>query len=147
MFFLKYRIVSFNIKCDDTIAELKEELLWKNRKHNLVDEILDLNADIIGMQEVMLHQFDYFNDGLKSEYQSIYCSRDENATNEQIYLQTVRPMIEAAFHKTKVTCFAYGQTGSGKTFTIANILSGNIFNRVVFNFIICNNYICFGEFF
>ena len=43
---------------------------------------------------------------------------DENITNEQIYLQTVRPMIEAAFHKIKVTCFAYGQTGSGKTFTM-----------------------------
>ena len=27
-------------------------------------------------------------------------------------------MIEAAFHKIKVTCFAYGQTGSGKTFTM-----------------------------
>lgn len=27
-------------------------------------------------------------------------------------------MIEAAFRKTKVTCFAYGQTGSGKTFTM-----------------------------
>jgi kinesin family protein 2/24 len=27
-------------------------------------------------------------------------------------------MIEAAFKKTKVTCFAYGQTGSGKTFTM-----------------------------
>ena len=43
---------------------------------------------------------------------------DESITNEQIYLQTVRPMIEAAFHKIKVTCFAYGQTGSGKTFTM-----------------------------
>ena len=43
---------------------------------------------------------------------------DESVTNEQIYLQTVRPMIEAAFHKIKVTCFAYGQTGSGKTFTM-----------------------------
>ena len=43
---------------------------------------------------------------------------DETMTNEQIYLQTVRPMIEAAFHKIKVTCFAYGQTGSGKTFTM-----------------------------
>ena len=43
---------------------------------------------------------------------------DETVTNEQIYLQTVRPMIEAAFHKIKVTCFAYGQTGSGKTFTM-----------------------------
>lgn len=78
---MTYRIVSFNIKCDDTIAELKEELLWKNRKHNLVDEILDLNADIIGMQEVMQHQFDFFKNKLKNEYGSIYCSRDDNATN------------------------------------------------------------------
>lgn len=35
-----------------------------------------------------------------------------------IYLETVRPMIEAAFNRTKVTCFAYGQTGSGKTYTM-----------------------------
>lgn len=33
-------------------------------------------------------------------------------------MQTVRPMIEAAFRKTKITCFAYGQTGSGKTYTM-----------------------------
>ena len=33
-------------------------------------------------------------------------------------MEAVRPMIEAAFRKTKVTCFAYGQTGSGKTFTM-----------------------------
>ena len=43
---------------------------------------------------------------------------NEESTNEQIYIETVRPMIEAAFNKTKVTCFAYGQTGSGKTFTM-----------------------------
>jgi len=43
---------------------------------------------------------------------------DESVTNEMIYLEAVRPMIEAAFNKTKVTCFAYGQTGSGKTFTM-----------------------------
>ncbi len=45
-------------------------------------------------------------------------SYDETTTNETIYLDAVRPMIEAAFNKTKVTCFAYGQTGSGKTFTM-----------------------------
>ena len=33
-------------------------------------------------------------------------------------MQIVRPMIEAAFRKTKITCFAYGQTGSGKTYTM-----------------------------
>ncbi len=43
---------------------------------------------------------------------------DQNTTNEEIYISTIRPMIEAAFNKTKVTCFAYGQTGSGKTFTM-----------------------------
>ncbi|CAD8097658.1 unnamed protein product [Paramecium primaurelia] len=43
---------------------------------------------------------------------------DENTTNEQLYLQIVRPIVEAAFNKAKVTCFAYGQTGSGKTYTM-----------------------------
>ena len=43
---------------------------------------------------------------------------NEATSNEQIYIETVRPMIEAAFNKTKVTCFAYGQTGSGKTYTM-----------------------------
>jgi len=43
---------------------------------------------------------------------------DENTNNEQLYMSTVRPLIDAAFSKAKVTCFAYGQTGSGKTFTM-----------------------------
>jgi kinesin family protein 2/24 len=30
----------------------------------------------------------------------------------------LKPMIEAAFNKTKITCFAFGQTGSGKTYTM-----------------------------
>ena len=37
---------------------------------------------------------------------------DEDVTNEQIYLQTVRSMIEATFLKAKATCFTYGQSGS-----------------------------------
>ena len=51
---------------------------------------------------------------------------NESTTNEQIYVETVRPMIEAAFNKTKVTCFAYGQTGSGKTYTM---MGNNIYNN------------------
>ena len=42
----------------------------------------------------------------------------DNSTNELIYQEMLKPMIEAAFNKTKITCFAYGQTGSGKTFTM-----------------------------
>ena len=43
---------------------------------------------------------------------------DENSTNHQIYEEMVKPMIKAAFNRTKITCFAYGQTGSGKTYTM-----------------------------
>lgn len=44
---------------------------------------------------------------------------NEHSSNELIYLEALRPMIEAAFlTKAKITCFAYGQTGSGKTFTM-----------------------------
>ena len=43
---------------------------------------------------------------------------DENSSNQLIYNEMLKPMIEAAFNKTKITCFAYGQTGSGKTYTM-----------------------------
>jgi len=49
---------------------------------------------------------------------------DETATNQQIYLETVRPLVESAFNGAKVTCFAYGQTGSGKTFTMMGEAGG-----------------------
>ena len=56
------------------------------------------------------------------EHQFIFdLAYDQDATNEKIYLETVRPMIQAAFNKTKVTCFAYGQTGSGKTYTMMGV--------------------------
>lgn len=43
----------------------------------------------------------------------------EESTNEQIYIDSVRPMINLVFKSNaKITCFAYGQTGSGKTHTM-----------------------------
>ena len=39
-------------------------------------------------------------------------------TNNCIYNECVRPLVDATFRKLKTTCFAYGQTGSGKTFTM-----------------------------
>ena len=63
-------------------------------------------------------------DSHKFIFDSVY---DENSTNEKIYLETVRPLIESAFYnKTKITCFAFGQTGSGKTFT----MMGNNINKL-----------------
>ncbi|KAF5944680.1 hypothetical protein HYC85_018757 [Camellia sinensis] len=43
---------------------------------------------------------------------------DENVTNDEVYRETVEPIIPIVFQRTKATCFAYGQTGSGKTFTM-----------------------------
>jgi len=43
---------------------------------------------------------------------------DDTISNEQLYLEAVQPLVEAAFTGVKVTCFAYGQTGSGKTYTM-----------------------------
>ncbi|GMJ02063.1 hypothetical protein like AT3G16630 [Hibiscus trionum] len=43
---------------------------------------------------------------------------DENVTNDEVYRETVEPIIPIIFQRTKATCFAYGQTGSGKTFTM-----------------------------
>eukprot|EP00392_Amoebophrya_sp_AT5.2_P007941 g7960.t1 len=43
---------------------------------------------------------------------------NEDSTNEDLYHQSVRPLVEAAFNGARCTCFAYGQTGSGKTYTM-----------------------------
>lgn len=43
---------------------------------------------------------------------------DEQVSNDEVYRETVEPIIPTIFQRTKATCFAYGQTGSGKTFTM-----------------------------
>ncbi|KAF7036440.1 hypothetical protein CFC21_047105 [Triticum aestivum] len=43
---------------------------------------------------------------------------DEAVTNDEVYRETVEPIIPIIFQRTKATCFAYGQTGSGKTYTM-----------------------------
>ena len=71
---------------------------------------------------------------------------DEYVSNEQLYIETVQPLVEAAFTGTKVTCFAYGQTGSGKTFTMMGsqkednfvpglflLAANDIFNKIAQN--------------
>ncbi|GAB2292236.1 Kinesin-like protein KIN-13B [Dionaea muscipula] len=43
---------------------------------------------------------------------------DEHISNDEVYAETVEPIIPLIFQRTKATCFAYGQTGSGKTYTM-----------------------------
>ncbi|XP_074345406.1 kinesin-like protein KIN-13B [Apium graveolens] len=42
----------------------------------------------------------------------------EDVSNDEVYFETVEPIVPIIFERTKATCFAYGQTGSGKTFTM-----------------------------
>ncbi|CAI0389953.1 unnamed protein product [Linum tenue] len=43
---------------------------------------------------------------------------DEGVSNDEVYAETVQPVVPLIFQRTKATCFAYGQTGSGKTYTM-----------------------------
>ncbi|KAK9148884.1 hypothetical protein Scep_007641 [Stephania cephalantha] len=43
---------------------------------------------------------------------------DEEVSNDEVYRETVEPVVPAIFQRTKATCFAYGQTGNGKTYTM-----------------------------
>ncbi|XP_073109094.1 kinesin-like protein KIN-13B [Elaeis guineensis] len=43
---------------------------------------------------------------------------NEDVSNDEVYRETVEPIVPAIFQRTKATCFAYGQTGSGKTYTM-----------------------------
>ncbi|KAK4791548.1 hypothetical protein SAY86_031961 [Trapa natans] len=43
---------------------------------------------------------------------------NEEVSNDEVYGETVEPIVPIIFQRTKATCFAYGQTGSGKTYTM-----------------------------
>ncbi|KAG9150972.1 hypothetical protein Leryth_003102 [Lithospermum erythrorhizon] len=43
---------------------------------------------------------------------------NEEVSNDEVYRETVEPIVPIIFQQTKATCFAYGQTGSGKTYTM-----------------------------
>ncbi|PSS01876.1 Kinesin-like protein [Actinidia chinensis var. chinensis] len=42
----------------------------------------------------------------------------EDVSNDEVYAETVEPIVPIIFQRTKATCFAYGQTGNGKTYTM-----------------------------
>ncbi|CAL1400270.1 unnamed protein product [Linum trigynum] len=43
---------------------------------------------------------------------------NEEVSNDEVYHETVEPIVPIIFQCLKATCFAYGQTGSGKTYNM-----------------------------
>ncbi|KIJ38885.1 hypothetical protein M422DRAFT_230962 [Sphaerobolus stellatus SS14] len=68
-------------------------------------------------------------DRFKFSFTSCY---DQSATQEEIFMRDVQPLIEHAFNGLVCTVFAYGVTSSGKTHTIqGNVSEPGIIPRVV----------------
>ncbi|CAI9100319.1 OLC1v1037292C1 [Oldenlandia corymbosa var. corymbosa] len=62
---------------------------------------------------------------------------NEGVSNDDVYAETVQPIVPLIFQRTKATCFAYGQTGSGKTYTMQPLplkASENIFKLMHNNY-------------
>ena len=94
-----------------------------NKKEIDIISIKDNSLVIVSEQKIGLDLTKYI-DKKEFLFDNAY---DEFSTNEDIYLQNIRPMIFGAFYsKYKITCFAYGQTGSGKTYTMMGANQGGM---------------------
>ncbi|CAH9132301.1 unnamed protein product [Cuscuta epithymum] len=85
------------------LAKNDEDII-ETRNHALVVHETKLKVDLT--QYVENHEF-VFDAVL-----------NEEVSNDEVYRETVEPIVPIIFQRTKATCFAYGQTGSGKTFTM-----------------------------
>ena len=52
-----------------------------------------------------------------------------NGTQEEVYANTAKPLVEKALHGYNACCFAYGATGAGKTFTMMGTSSTRASSR------------------
>jgi len=108
----------------------KRPLSKKEQLNGEIDNISVINPKVI------VHECKIKVDGITKylEDHQFYFDNTfaENETTQEIYDNTVGPMIEMVLNKGIVTCFAYGQTGSGKTYTmkgIQNLAIDHIFDE------------------
>jgi hypothetical protein len=79
------------------------------------------NAIRISAVRTKLDGIGKYEEGYDFNFDYVY---DTNCSNELVYKQIVRPLVEFALKGGKATCFAYGQTGSGKTHTMVHPKDG-----------------------
>ena len=65
---------------------------------------------------------------------------EEACCQEEVYSESVQPLIDAFFQGFNATVFAYGQTGSGKTYTIGEANISKLFIFALFCVVIA---VCF----
>lgn len=65
--------MTFNIKYDDD-REIGD-ITWENRKDNIVSFLEKSQPDVIGMQEVMEHQYEFLTKRISNIYSGIYFKR------------------------------------------------------------------------
>jgi len=70
----KTKIMSFNIRYNEIDASLDQS--WDNRKNIVIQTIVSMECDIIGLQEVMLDQYTFIKNELSANYESVYMPRD-----------------------------------------------------------------------
>jgi kinesin family protein 2/24 len=93
-------------------------------KHELDNSEFDV-CSCIGDQTVVIHDARMHMDMKKMlmnhhefQFDRVF---GENATNDFVYAQSAKPLVNIAILGGYATCLVYGQTGSGKTFTMSSI--------------------------
>ncbi|XP_010542244.1 PREDICTED: kinesin-like protein KIN-13B [Tarenaya hassleriana] len=89
-----------------------------NKKESVKNEedIVETNSNTLAVYETKL-KVDLTS--YVEKHQFVFDSvLNEEVSNDEVYHETVEPIVPLIFQHTKATCFAYGQTGSGKTYTM-----------------------------
>ncbi|KAK4783937.1 hypothetical protein SAY86_018305 [Trapa natans] len=81
------------------------------------EDIIDARSNSLTVHETKLKVVDLTEYLEKHEF-VFDAVLNEDVSNDEVYSETVEPIVPIIFQSTKATCFAYGQTGSGKTYTM-----------------------------
>lgn len=106
-------VESSNLKI--RVAIRKRPLTKKETGSNERDVIDATNDSIIVREQKVKLDLTKYTEEHVFKFDNVF---SEQSSNQEVYDEAVKPIVQAAFSGAKVSCFAYGQTGSGKTYTM-----------------------------